>query len=195
MPGLRFTDLQDRPTECRDVTSVTLDEFPPLVPPFEAALQARMAPWRLDGNPRTTRRFAVDKPCPRRTPEDRRFFLLVSLTTSTLHVVQGRVFGMVQRQAHQWMHVLLPAFLGAWRGLGEAPARSLAALAQRLGVAEADAAAAMPAGPATASAAAPAAPLWPLTGPHGASSVPKTWLHRRAVRVASKSATPCNIAS
>ena len=37
MAGLRFTDLQDRPTEFLDLTSVTLDEFQHLVPPFEAA--------------------------------------------------------------------------------------------------------------------------------------------------------------
>ncbi|HEY5871193.1 MAG TPA: hypothetical protein VI542_37420, partial [Candidatus Tectomicrobia bacterium] len=37
-------------------------------------------------------------------------------------------------------HVLLPALLAALRTLGDAPARSLSALAQRLGVSEVDAA-------------------------------------------------------
>jgi hypothetical protein len=50
-------------------------------------------------------------------------------------------FGMGQGQANQWMHVLLPALLAALRTLGDAPARSLTALAQRLGVSEVDAAA------------------------------------------------------
>jgi hypothetical protein len=40
----------------------------------------------------------------------------------------------------QWIHVLLPVLLAALRTLGDAPARSLTALAQRLGVSEADAA-------------------------------------------------------
>jgi hypothetical protein len=35
--------------EFLDFTSVTLDEFQQLVPPFEAAFQAHMAAWRLDG--------------------------------------------------------------------------------------------------------------------------------------------------
>ena len=43
-------------------------------------------------------------------------------------------------KANQWIHVLLPALLAALRALGDAPARSLAALAQRLGIAEAAAA-------------------------------------------------------
>ncbi len=39
MAHLQCTDVQDRPTEFLDVTSLTLDEFQPLVPPFEAAFQ------------------------------------------------------------------------------------------------------------------------------------------------------------
>src|SRR3989441_9797847 len=141
MAGLRFTDLQSRRTEFLDLTSVTLEEFQQLVPPFEAAYQARMAAWRMDGKPRTARRFTVYKNCPLPTPEDRLFFLLTYLKTYALQVVHGRLFGMLQGKANQWIHVLLPVLLAALRTLGDAPARSLTALAQRLGVSEADAAA------------------------------------------------------
>src|SRR5712692_5330716 len=140
MASVRFTDVQSRPMEFLDFTSVTLDEFQQLVPPFEAAFHAHMASWRLDGKPRTARRFAVYQNCPLPTPEDRLVFILVYLKTYALEVVQGRLFGMGQSKANQWIHVLLPALLAALRTLGDAPARSLAALAQRLGVAEADAA-------------------------------------------------------
>ena len=37
MASVRFSALQSRPTEFLDVTSLTLDEFQQLVPPFEAA--------------------------------------------------------------------------------------------------------------------------------------------------------------
>jgi hypothetical protein len=74
------------------------------------------------------------------TPEERLFFILVYLKTYALQVVQGRLFGMGQSKAYQGIHVLLPALLAALRTLGDASARSLAALAQRLGVSEADAA-------------------------------------------------------
>src|ERR1700730_7808059 len=140
MAGLRFADLRSRPMEFLDFTSVTLDEFEQLVPPFEDAFQAHMAAWRMDGKPRTARRFTVYQTCPLPTPEDRLLFILVYLKTYTLQVVQGRLFGMVQGKANQWIHVLLPVLLAALRALGDAPARSLAALAQRLGVSEADAA-------------------------------------------------------
>ena len=61
MAGLRFAALQSRPIEFLDLTSVTLEEFQRLVPPFEAAFHARMAAWRMDGKLRTTRRFPVYK--------------------------------------------------------------------------------------------------------------------------------------
>src|SRR5882762_11065908 len=134
MAGLRFTDLQSRPMEFLDFTSLTLDEFQQLVSPFETAFHTWMAAWRMDGKPRTARRFTVDKNCPLPTPEDRLFFILTYLKTYPLQVVQGRLFGMVQGKANQWMHVLLPVLLGALRALGDAPARPRPALAQRLGV-------------------------------------------------------------
>src|SRR5213594_2665798 len=140
MASLRFADVHSRPTEFLDFTSLTLDEFQQLVPPFEAAFHAHMAMWRLDGKPRAAHQFSVYKNCPLPTPEDRLFFLLTYLKTYSLQVVQGRLFGMGQSKAHQWIHVLLPVLLAALRTLGDAPTRSLAALAQRLGVSEADAA-------------------------------------------------------
>jgi hypothetical protein len=134
--------------------------------------------------------------CPLPTSEDRLFFLLTYLKTYSLQVVQGRLFGMGRSKAHQWIHVLLPVLLAALRTLGDAPARSLTALAQRLGVSEADAATVVTplaeepppvvAGPAVA----PTSPLVPMTGRSGASSAPKTLLNRRTVIVARKRTTP-----
>ena len=70
MTSIRFTDVQARPSEFLDLTSLTLEEFQILVPPFEAAFHAHLAAWRLDGKPRITRRFTVYKNCPLPTPED-----------------------------------------------------------------------------------------------------------------------------
>ena len=188
MAGLRFAELQSRPIEFLDFTSLTLDEFQQLVPPFETAFHARMAAWRMDGKPRTARRFTVYKNCPLPTPEDRLLFILVYLKTYALQVVHGRLFGMVQGKANQWIHVLLPALLAALRALGDAPARSLAALAQRLGVSEAAAATVITpleeefAPVVAVPTAAPASPLLPMTGRNDASSAPRTLVHSTKVR-------------
>ena len=53
MAHVPFADLQSCPTEFLDFTRVTLDEFQQLVPAFEAAFQAHMAAWCLDGKPWT----------------------------------------------------------------------------------------------------------------------------------------------
>ena len=195
MAPVQFTDVQSRPLEFLDLTSLTLDEFQQLVLPFEAAFQTHMAAWRLDGKPRTARRFSVYQNCPLPTPEDRLLFILAYVKTYSLQVVQGRLFGMGQSKANQWIHVLLPVLLAALRTLGDAPARSLAALAQRLGVTEADAATVVaplaeePAPVAPVPAAAPASPLLPMTGRNDASSAPKTLLNRPTVIAARKKTT------
>src|SRR6266567_3486637 len=190
MAGLRFTDVQSRPTEFLDLTSLTLDEFQLLVSPFETAFQAHMAAWRLDGKPRTARQFRIYKNCPLPTPEDRLLFILTYLKTYALQVVHGRLFGMGQSKAHQWIHVLLPVLLAALRTLGDAPARSLTALAQRLGVSEAAAATVVaPLEEEPTSIPVPASPLLPMTGRNGASSAPKTLLNRRTVIAGRKRTT------
>ena len=148
------------------------------------------------GNPAPRASLPCTKTAPCRRQKTGLFFLLTSLKTYSLQVVQGRLFGMGQSKAHQWIHVLLPALLAALRALGDAPARSLTALAQRLGISEADAATVVtpleeaPAPVVGAPAATPDSPLLPMTGRNGASSAPKTLLNRKKVIVARKRTTP-----
>src|SRR5262244_3787981 len=188
MAGLRFTDVQSRPTEFLDLTSLTLDEFQLLVSPFETAFHARMVAWRLDGKPRSARQFSIYKNCPLPTPEDRLLFILTYLKTYALQVLHGRLFGMSQSKANQWIHVLLPVLLATLRALGDAPA-------QRLGISEADAATVVvsleeePAPVVAVPEVAPASPLLPMTGRNGASSAPKTLLNRPRVIAARKKTT------
>ena len=93
---------------------------------------------------------------------------------------------MGQSKANQWIHVLLPALHTALRTLGDTPARSLTALAQRLGVTEGDAAAVVTPQGEERPAPPPASPLLPMTGRNGASSAPKTLLNRPIVIAARK---------
>jgi hypothetical protein len=186
MGSLRFADLQTRPTEVLDLTSLTVNELQQLVAPFEAAFQAHMSQWRLDGKPRAGRRYTTYKNCPLPTPEDRLLFILVYLKTYPLQVVQGRLFGIGQSKAHQWIHVLLVVLRATLRALGDAPSRSVQALAQRLGVAEAKAAALVVP---TADPSPPVSPLLATMAPNGASSAPRIRLSKRAVIAARKSAT------
>jgi hypothetical protein len=176
MPRLRYADLVRKPMDVLDMTSLTPDEVQILVPPFEAAFQAHMALWRLDGKPRTARRFTTYKNCPLPTPEDRLLFILSYLKTNPLQVAHGILFGLPQGKANQWIHVLLPVLRAAMRQLGDAPSRSLADLARRLDMPVSDVAASM-------------APLFAMTEPNDASHAPKMQLNRKAAIAARKSAT------
>jgi hypothetical protein len=158
-----------------------------------------MAAWRLDGQPRTARRYTTYQNCPLPTPEERLLCILVYLKTSALPVVQGRLFGMGQSKAHQWIHVLLGILQATLRALGDAPTRSVTELAKRLGMTEVDTNALVVSAqeppsvsepPAAAPAQVPASPLLGMMAPNGASGVPRIRLSRRAVIAARKSATP-----
>jgi hypothetical protein len=189
--GLRFGDVADRPTAVLDLTSLTGEEFAVLVGPFEAAFQAHMALWRFDGQPRGARRYATYANCPLPTAEDRLLFILVYLKTHPLQVVQGRLFGLPQGKTNQWIHVLLPVLQAALRQLGDAPSRSLAALAQRLAV-PAEALATAVTEEHTQDAAVTGEtvpPLFAMTAPRGASRAPLLRMRRRAIIAARRSAT------
>jgi hypothetical protein len=198
MGTLRFAALHTRPTAVLDLTSLTVDAWRQLVPPCEAAFQAQMAHWCLDGQPRTARRSTTYTNCPLPTPEDRLLLILVSLQTYPLYIVHGRLCGRGHSQAHQWLHVRLVVRQAALRTLGDAPARALLALAIRRGVAATEAAAlVVPAAgspsPADlpAPAPGPASPLLATMAPNGASGAPRIRRSRRAVIAARKSATRC----
>jgi Helix-turn-helix of DDE superfamily endonuclease len=160
--------------------SPTLINKSETLPAFETAFHSRMATWRLDGKPRTARRFSVYQACPLPTPEDRLLFVLVYLKTYALQVVHGRLFGLGQSKANQWLHVLLPVLQAALMALGDTPSRTLTALAARLGVSAETAAALLP----------PVPPLLPMTAPNGGSGAPRIRLSRRAVIAARRSAIP-----
>jgi hypothetical protein len=177
MPRLRYAELIRKPMDVLDMTSLTPDELQILVPPFEAAFQAHMAVWRLDGKPRTARRFTTYKNCPLKAPEDRLLFILVYLKTNPLQVAHGILFGLPQGKANHWIHVLLPVLCAALRQVGDAPSRSIADLAQRLDMPVPDLAARLPA-------------LFVMMALNDASHAPKMQLNRKAAIAARKSAIP-----
>jgi len=204
MTGLRYDTLANCPDEVLALTSLTADEFAEILPAFEAAFQQHMRLWRLDGKPRTARRYTTYTNCPLPTPADRLLFILTYLKTYALQVVHGRLFGLRQSKANQWIHVLLPVLQVALRSLGDAPARTLQELAARLGVTLAQVVSTLEhcseqAVAANDSADSPGAesdpadvpsPLFAMTAPNGGSSAHKMRLNKPFVIAARNSATP-----
>lgn len=118
---LWYRDLPAHTSEVLDLTSLTVDEFTALVPPFEEAFLGYMADWTLHGRRRQARHYTTYKNCPLPTPEDRLLFMLVYLKQHPTQLLHGRLFGMRQSNAMQWIHVLLPVLRNTLRALGDAP--------------------------------------------------------------------------
>ena len=169
---LRYRNIPKHTTEILDLTSLTVDEFAALVPPFEAAFLDSMAEWTLHGRRRQARRYTTYTNCPLPTPEDRLLFILVYLKQNTIHVLHGRLFGMHQSKATQWIHVLLPVLRTTLRTLGDAPCRSVEALRQRLGGKAPPLPIALTPLEAVPAAPPAAAPLFVMTAPNDPSHAP-----------------------
>lgn len=184
---LRYRDIPTHTTEVLDLTSLTVDEFAALVPPFEVAFLAYMATWTLHGQRRRARRYTTYTNCPLPTPEDRLLFILVYLKQHPTHLLHGRLFGMRQSKATQWIHVLLPVLRNALRTLGDAPCRSVEALRQYLGEPEALMPSALASSAAVHASTATVAPLFVMTAPSDPSRAPQTRLNRKRVIAARKS--------
>src|SRR5205085_8112313 len=178
MSGLRYAEVSQKGLKFLDLTSLTVEEFGQLVPSFEEAFQERMKEWRLDGKRRSGRGYTTYANCPLPTPEDRLLFILVYLKTNLLQVVQGELFGLPQNKANQWIHTLLPVLQTTLRRLGDAPARSMEQLAQRLDQSI------VPREPEGQD----SPPLFAMMAPNGASSVLQRRLNRKAILAARKNA-------
>jgi len=129
---LRYASERDKANQILNLTSFTVEQFEQLVEPFEQAFVRHMHVWTMEGKPRTARSYTpyVNSPLP--TPEDRLLFLLTYLKVASLQVAHAALFGMTQPNANKWLHVLLLVLHQTLRDLGDAPARHLLALRERL---------------------------------------------------------------
>ena len=137
-----------------------------------------MAAWRLDGKPRTARRFSVYQNCPLPTPEDRPFFLLTYRKPTASKWSRDACSAWARAKPISGSTSSLPALLAALRPSAMPPPASLTALAQRLGVSEADAASAVSSLEEESHRRQARRPLLPMTGRERRIVRPKTLLNR-----------------
>src|SRR5437867_2467939 len=134
---LRYQDIKSKVYRILDLTSLTVEEFEQLVPPFEAAFVRHMRDWTMEGKPRTGRSYSQYTSCPLPSPEDRLLFILSYLKVAALQVAHGAMFEMSQSNANKWIHVLLVVLHQTLLDLRDIPARHLRALEERLAELEA----------------------------------------------------------
>jgi hypothetical protein len=134
---LRYQDIKIKAYRILDLTSLTVDQFEELIPPFEAAFVRHMRDWTMEGKPRIGRRYSQYTSCPLPTPEDRLLFILSYLKAAALQVAHGAMFEMSQSNANKWIQVLLVVLHQTLLHLHDIPARHLRALEERLAELEA----------------------------------------------------------
>lgn len=173
---LRYHEIQTKAYQVLDLTSLTVDEFAQLVPPFEEAFVHHMREWTMEGKPRTGRRYSQYASCPLPTPEDRLLFILSYLKVAALQVAHGAMFEMSQSNANKWIQVLLVVLHQTLLDLHDIPARHLDALKERLASLQAS------------SDAGALSPFFTM-GPSDQSRAPKTRMSKARVIAARKSVT------
>jgi Helix-turn-helix of DDE superfamily endonuclease len=185
---LRYSSERDKANQILNLTSLTVEQFEQLVEPFEQAFVRYMQVWTMEGKPRTARAYTpyVNSPLP--TPEDRLLFLLTYLKVASLQVAHAALFGMTQPNANKWLHLLLLVLHQTLRDLGDAPARHLLALRDRLAALEADDGQQAPLA-LDSDDAAEAAPLFITMAPNDQSCARTTMLNRKRIIAARKSVT------
>lgn len=133
MGRLTYATVATKPNDFLALTSLTVEEFQALVPAFEDAFQVHMAIWTLEGKRRRNRRYTPYANSPLPTPEDRLLFILSYLKQNPTQVYHGQLFHLPQCKVNQWVHTLFPVLRATFRLTGDAPSRTSAALAERLG--------------------------------------------------------------
>src|SRR5439155_15590452 len=104
---MRYAEVSRKELKFLDLTSLTVEEFQQILPVFEERFRERMKNFRLDGKPRVGREYQPDVNCPLPTPEDRLFFIVVSMKNNPLQGLQGQMCNMPQNKANQWIHTFI----------------------------------------------------------------------------------------
>ena len=170
---LRYASERDKANQILNLTSLTVEQFEQLLEPFEQAFVRYMNVWTMEGKPRTARAYTPYTNSPLPTPEDRLFFLLCYLKVASLQVAHAALFGMTQPNANKWLHLLLIVLHQTLRDLGDAPARHLLRLHERLAQLQTEDQ--------------DAAPLFTTMAPNDRSPVRTTALSRKRTIAARKS--------
>ena len=185
---LRYASERDKASQIQNLTSLTVKQFEQLVEPFEQAFVRHMNAWTMEGKPRTARAYTPYANSPLPSPEDRLLFLLSYLKVASLQVAHGAAFGMTQPNANKWLHILLIVLHQTLRDLGDAPARHLLALRERLAQLQTEQTGDQGAA-SESDTAADAAPLFIMTAPSDQSHARTMMLNRRRIIAARKSVT------
>ncbi len=127
---LTYETLKKKPKELVALTGLARRECEALLPVFGKALRAAEERAKPTTKERQRAPGAGRKPG-LQTVEDKLLFVLVYTKTYPLQVVHGKLFGMSQSSANEWLHFLVPVLAAALDAWGVLPERDGQRVAQR----------------------------------------------------------------
>jgi Helix-turn-helix of DDE superfamily endonuclease len=170
-----YEEVTQRAGSLRAMTGLTAPEFTALLAPFEQAFEAYMRDHTIDGQPRTSRRYAAYATCPLPTMADKLLFILTYLKQNPIQEMQGQLFGMSQSNTNKWIHLLHPVLNQALAHQNLLPARTADELAALLTT--------------TQSKQGSTRPLFGMMVLNGQSTVRKSLRNRKSATVVRRNAT------
>lgn len=121
---LEYENLKAQPGKFLAHTSLTVVEFEDLLPAFEKAYLKRFPVKKTNaGNVRKRKAGASRKRSLDRI-EQKLLFALVYQKSYPLQAIMGKLFGMGQSQANEWIHELLPILKQTLDDIGVMPERN-----------------------------------------------------------------------
>lgn len=120
---LEYAAVKQDQHEFLALTGLTLKEFKAVLPSFIEAYRKKYEGAKTLNGRKRQRQVGGGRNGVLRTPEQKLLFILVYLKTYPLQVLMGKLFGMSQAGANQWIHRLLPVFRDTLDRLGVKPER------------------------------------------------------------------------
>ena len=123
-----YNELSQHRDKFLALTGYTVEEFQALLPHFQVQFEKYVETKKLDGKPRTQRRYSDYQNSPLPTIEDKLLFILIYLKQGATQEMHATLFDLHQSDANGWIHLLHPILNQTLATLGELPEREAAGL-------------------------------------------------------------------
>ena len=104
---MNISQIRQRATQFKSITSLTVEEFDTLLPKFESAWENYIRKYTFSGKVRT-RKYQPKSAQGLLSIEEKLFFILSYQKTATLQDYHAASFSLSQDMANKWIHVLSP---------------------------------------------------------------------------------------
>lgn len=123
-----YNELSQNRSRFLSMTGYTVEAFQALLPHVQAEFEKYVEEFRLDGKPRTRRKYSDYRNSPLPTIEDKLLFILIYLKQGTIQQSHATLFGMYQPDVNKWVQLLEPLLRQALAALRKRAVREAEAV-------------------------------------------------------------------